>query len=88
LPREFEGKLPGFRLLVPGRDSVDLLADLEPHDICMALAQKKDDNDFWSQSASELLYQAAVNAQSASQKQIETGSLARYDLMTISRVHH
>lgn len=83
LPREFDGRLPGFRLLVPGRDPVNLLAELEPHDIVLALTQPgaKDAEDFWIRSAGDLLYHASVIAEACAKHQ-----LARYDLATIARI--
>ena len=81
LPAEFDGKLPGFRLLVPGRDPVDLLAGLEPHDICVALSQSTDSSDYWSRAGAEALYSASVIAQAASSQ-----GAAKYNLITISRV--
>lgn len=81
LPAEFDGKLPGFRLLVPGRDPVDLLAGLEPHDICVALSQNSDSSDYWSRAGAEVLYSAAVIAQAASNQ-----GAVKYNLITISRV--
>ena len=74
LPREFDGSLRDYRLLIPGRDSINLLAGLEPADIVTALSPAAA-NDFWSQSAAELLYQCAVLAQRTN-----------YDLVTISKL--
>jgi TraM recognition site of TraD and TraG len=81
LPSEFDGKLPSFKLLVPGRDCVDLLAGLEPHDICVALSQSADASDYWSRAGAEVLYSAAVIAHAAS-----IDGTAKYNLISISRI--
>lgn len=63
LPKELVG-LPGYSLIDPAVSAVALLSGLEPHDVVHALhpSGKEGEADFWSSSASTLLYNACVLA--------------------------